>query len=180
MAKRRGLLQTILRFVYKMRMRSHHIIPVSDASFVKMMFYRDMGYRLNLENPRTFNEKLQWLKVYNHRPEYTAMVDKAAAKEYVASIIGAEHIIPTLGLWERFEDIDFDALPEKFVLKTTHDSKSVVICTDRKSFDKEAARKLLTASLSRSYYLMYREWPYKNIRHGLLPRSIWLMRAAPS
>lgn len=168
MAKRRGLLQTILRFVYKMRMRSHHIIPVSDASFVKMMFYRDMGYRLNLENPRTFNEKLQWLKVYNHRPEYTAMVDKAAAKEYVASIIGAEHIIPTLGLWERFEDIDFDELPEKFVLKTTHDSKSVVICTDRKSFDKEAARKLLTASLSRSYYLMYREWPYKNIRPRII------------
>jgi hypothetical protein len=168
MAKRRGLLHTIRRFVYKKRMRNHHIIPVSDKRFVEMMFYRDMGYKLDLENPRTFNEKLQWLKIYNHRPEYTAMVDKAAAKEYVASIIGPEHIIPTLGLWDRFEDIDFSQLPEKFVLKTTHDSKSVVICTDRRTFDLEAARKLLTTSLQRSYYLRFREWPYKNVRGRII------------
>ncbi len=168
MAKRRGLLHTIRRFVYKKRMRNHHIIPVSDKRFVEMMFYRDMGYKLDLENPRTFNEKLQWLKIYNHRPEYTAMVDKAAAKEYVASIIGPEHIIPTLGLWDRFEDIDFSQLPEKFVLKTTHDSKSVVICTDRQTFDLEAARKLLTTSLQRSYYLRFREWPYKNIKPRII------------
>ena len=159
----KGILHTIKRFLYKMRMRSHRYFPVADPSYVKMMFYRDMGYPLNLENPTTFNEKLQWLKVYNHRPEYTAMVDKAAAKEYVASIIGEEYIIPTLGIWDRFEDIDFSCLPEQFVLKTTHDSKSVVICTDRASFDIEAARKKLTASLSRSYYLKYREWPYKDI-----------------
>lgn len=154
---------TIRRFIYKMRMRLHPLFPVADDSYVRMMFYRDMGYRLDLDNPTTFNEKLQWLKVYNHRPEYTAMVDKVAAKEYVASIIGPEYIIPTLGVWERFEDIDFAELPEKFVLKTTHDSKSVVICTDRSTFDVEAAGKRLTASLNRSYYLKYREWPYKDI-----------------
>lgn len=149
-------------------MRSHKYIPVSDERFVKMMFYRDMGYNLNLDNPVTFNEKLQWLKVYNHRPEYTAMVDKAAAKEYVASVIGPEYIIPTLGVWDTFEEIDFSTLPEKFVLKTTHDSQSVVICTDKSKFDVEAARERLTASLGRSYYLKYREWPYKNIKPRIL------------
>lgn len=149
-------------------MRSHKYIPVGDERFVKMMFYRDMGYDLNLDNPVTFNEKLQWLKVYNHRPEYSAMVDKAAAKEYVASIIGPEHIIPTLGVWDSFEEIDFGALPEKFVLKATHDSHSVVICTDKSSFDMEAARRKLTASLSSNYYQKYREWPYKNIKPRIL------------
>lgn len=164
----RPLPKTIKRFLYKIRMRLHPIFPVADDRFVEMMFYRDMGYRLNLREPRTFNEKLQWLKVYNHRPEYTAMVDKVAAKEYVAGIIGEEHIIPTLGVWNSFEEIDFDLLPEKFVLKTTHDSKSVVICTDKSKFDKESARRRLTASLNRSYYLKYREWPYKNITPRIL------------
>lgn len=164
----RPLSVTIKRFLYKMRMRSHRLFPVADDCYVKMMFYRDMGYKLDLDNPVTFNEKLQWLKVYNHQPEYTAMVDKAAAKEYVAGIIGPEYIIPTLGLWDRFEDIDFEALPEKFVLKTTHDSKSVVICTDKSKFDKEAARERLTASLGRSYYLKYREWPYKDIKPRII------------
>lgn len=166
MARKLGF--TIKRFLYKIRMRLHPIFPVADDHFVKMMFYRDMGYPLNLDNPQTFNEKLQWLKVYNHQPEYTAMVDKVSAKEYVASIIGEEYIIPTLGVWERFEDIDFDALPNQFVLKPTHDSKSVVICTDKSTFDIEAARKKLTASLGRSYYLKYREWPYKNIKPRIL------------
>lgn len=166
MAKSLGLI--VKRFLYKVRMRMHPLLPVDDASYVKMMFYRDMHYPLDLDNPQTFNEKLQWLKVYNHRPEYTAMVDKAAAKEYVASIIGPEHIIPTLGVWDRFEDIDFDLLPDKFVLKTTHDSKSVVICTDKSRFDKEEACRRLTASLRRNYYLKFREWPYKDIPPRIL------------
>ncbi len=168
MARRKGILHIIRRFVYKIRMRLHPIFPVADPQYVKMMFYRDMGYRLNLENPTTFNEKLQWLKVYNHQPQYPAMVDKVAAKEYVAAILGPEYIIPTLGVWDSFEEIDFDSLPEKFVLKTTHDSKSVVICTDKTSFDRESARKRLTASLQRSYYLKYREWPYKEIKPRIL------------
>lgn len=165
---KRPLGHTILRFLYKVRMRLHPLLPVSDEDYVRMMFYRDMGYPLDLDNPQTFNEKLQWLKVYNHRPEYTAMVDKVAAKEYVAKILGPEYIIPTLGVWDSFEEIDFDSLPEQFVLKTTHDSKSVVICTDKSSFNRVEAGKRLTASLRRSYYLKYREWPYKNIRPRIL------------
>lgn len=164
----KSLHHTVKRFLYKMRMRSHKFFPVADDKYVRMMFYRDMGYPLNLENPITFNEKLQWLKVYNHKPEYTAMVDKAAAKQYVAAIIGEEYIIPTLGLYDSFEEIDFDKLPEQFVLKTTHDSKSVVICTDKSKLDREAAARKLTASLNRSYYLKYREWPYKNIRPRII------------
>ncbi len=126
-----------------------------------------MGKKLNLKEPQTFNEKLQWLKLYDRRPEYTTMVDKYAVKEYVAEKIGAEHIIPTLGVWESFDDIDFDSLPEQFVLKCTHDSGGLVICRDKKTFDLEAARAKINKSLSTNYFVHGREWPYKNI-----PRKI--------
>ena len=90
-----------------------------DDEFLKVKFQRIMGYPLDLEHPRTFNEKLQWLKLYDRRPEYTIMVDKYAAKQYVADRIGSEYVIPTFGVWDRFDDIDFDALPNQFVLKCT-------------------------------------------------------------
>lgn len=164
----RGIFHTLKRFWYKRRIRLHRLFPLSDERCVKMLFYRDMGYTPDLEHPKTFNEKIQWLKLYYHRPECTMMVDKVAAKEYVAGIIGEEYIIPTLGVWERFEDIDFDTLPEQFVLKCSHDCKSVVICTDKSTFDKEAARKLLTKSLKNNYYIKFREWAYKNIPPRIL------------
>ena len=96
-----------------------------------------MGYRLNLNNPQTFSEKLQWLKLYDRRPEYTTMVDKYAVKKYVSEQIGDQYVIPTLGVWERVEDIDWDSLPQQFVLKTTHTggSNGVVLCRDKNTFN---------------------------------------------
>ncbi len=139
-----------------------------DEEYLRKLFYASMGKPLDLENPQTFNEKLQWLKLYDRKPIYTTMVDKYAAKEYVANLIGKEHIIPTLGVWDRFDDIDFDALPDRFVLKTTHDSGGVVICRDKKTFDKKAARAKLEKSLKRNYYLTFREWPYQDVPHRII------------
>lgn len=132
------------------------------------MYRRCMGKKLNLKNPQTFNEKLQWLKLYNRNPEYTKMVDKYEVKKYVADKIGEEYIIPTLGVWNKFEEIDFDTLPQQFVLKTTHDSGGVVICRDKSSFDYEAAKKKLNTSLKNNFYYMGREWPYKNVKPRII------------
>ena len=140
---------------------------MSDEKYIKLKFYASLGRKLNLDNPKTFNEKLQWLKLYDRKPEYTIMVDKYEAKKYVADIIGEEYIIPTLGVWDSFDEIDFDKLPEKFVLKCTHDSGGLVICRDKKSLDIGAARAKIERSLARNYYLHGREWPYKNV-----PRKI--------
>ncbi|MGN0457142.1 MAG: ATP-grasp fold amidoligase family protein [Acutalibacteraceae bacterium] len=139
-----------------------------DKAFLKMRYKSKFGKKLNLENPQTFNEKLQWLKLYDRKPEYTQMVDKYEAKKYVAERIGEEYIIRTLGVWEKFEDIDFDSLPNQFVLKCTHDSGGLVICKDKASFDKEAAKKKINKSLKVNYYLKGREWPYKNVKPRII------------
>ena len=141
---------------------------MNDEQYLKQKYKRIFGKELNFENPQTFNEKLQWLKLYDRNPEYTKMVDKYEAKKYVASIIGEEYIIPTLGVWDRFEDIDFESLPNQFVLKTTHDSGGVVICNDKNNFDYKTARKKLNSSLKRNFYLMGREWPYKAVKPRIL------------
>lgn len=104
---------------------------MEDSEYLKFQYRRIMGKELNLENPRTFNEKLQWLKLNDRRPEYTQMVDKYAVKDYVAKTIGKQYIIPTIGVWDRVEDIDFKSLPNKFVLKCTHDSGGLIICKDK-------------------------------------------------
>ena len=135
-----------------------------DKMYIKMMYKIRMERKLNLENPQTFNEKLQWLKLYDRKPEYTTMVDKAAVKDYVADKIGSEYIIPTLGVWEHFDDIDFDQLPNQFVLKCNHDSGGLVICKDKASLDMEAAREKIESSLKRNFYYHSREWPYKNVK----------------
>lgn len=136
-----------------------------DELYLKLLFRFKMGYKLNLKNPKTFTEKLQWLKLYNRKPEYTTMVDKYAVKEYVAKIIGEEYIIPTLGVWDKFDDIDFSKLPQQFVLKTTHGGGGggVVICKDKKTFNKADALTKLNQSLKSDIYKSLREWPYKNV-----------------
>lgn len=141
---------------------------LSDEQYLKLLFKANLGYPLDLENPQTFNEKLNWIKLYDRKPIYTTMVDKYEAKRYVASIIGEEYIIPTLGVWDRFEDIDFDALPDQFVLKCTHDSGGLVICRDKSKLDIEAARKKINRSLRTNYYLLGREWPYKDVRPRII------------
>ena len=136
---------------------------MQHEQFLERSYRIHMGKELNLQNPVDYTEKLQWLKLYDHRPEYTVMVDKYAVKEYVSGKIGREYVIPLLGVWERAEDIDFDALPERFVLKTTHDSGSYVVCKDKSKLDISGARKRMAKFLKRKYYDCNREWPYKNV-----------------
>lgn len=136
--------------------------------FLKQMYRIHMGRELNLENPSTYTEKLQWLKLYDHRPEYTRMVDKYSVKEYIAETIGEEYVIPLLGVWERVEDIDFDRLPRQFVLKTTHDSGGLIVCKDKAKLNIPAAKRKLEHFLKRNYYDHNREWPYKNVPHRII------------
>ena len=139
-----------------------------DRPFLHLMYWARLEKHLNLKNPKTFNEKLQWLKLHNRRSEYTQMVDKYGAKKYIADKIGEAYLIPTLGLWERFEDIDFDALPERFMLKSTHDSGGFVICRDKSKLDIVAAEKKIKKSLRTNYFFHGREWPYKNVKPRII------------
>lgn len=141
---------------------------MSDKAYLSYMYKVAFGKKPNLEEPKTFNEKLQWLKLYNRNPEYSKLVDKCDVKPYIADSIGEQYVIPTLGVWDRFEEIDFDALPNQFVLKCTHDSGSVVICRDKSTFDVEKARERLTAKLKNDLFWHGREWPYKNLKPRIL------------
>lgn len=141
---------------------------MNDEEYLKKLFKCHMKRELNLDNPQTFNEKLQWLKLYDRKPEYTTMVDKYAVKKYVSDIIGEEYIIPTLGVWNHFDEIDFDKLPNQFVLKCTHDSGGIVICTDKSNLDLKAAKKKIEKCLRRNYYWSSREWPYKNVKPRII------------
>lgn len=141
---------------------------MSDEAYIQMCWRRRIQYPLDLGNPKAFNEKLQWLKINDHNPAYTQMVDKYEAKLYVADKIGEEYIIPTLGVWEQFEDIDFDMLPNRFVMKCTHDSGGVVIVNDKKNLDWQKAKKRINRGLKRNYYMSSREWPYKNVKPRII------------
>lgn len=144
------------------------IFRISDKAYLKLLYKYKTGKKLDLKNPKTFNEKLQWLKLYNRKPEYTMMVDKYEVKKYVAEKIGEEYIIPTLGVFDEFEEIDFEKLPNQFVIKTTHDSGGVVICKDKNIFDIESARVKINKSLKNNFYYNGREWPYKNVKPRII------------
>lgn len=141
---------------------------MSDEAFIKRKYKADIGRDLNLETPRLFNEKLQWLKLHYRKPEFTTMVDKFAAKQYVENIIGPEYIIPTLGVWKSFDEIDFDKLPQQFVLKCTHDCGGLVICKDKDKLNKAEAKKKLEKSLKNNFFWYGREWPYKNVKPQII------------
>lgn len=153
-----------------------------DATYLKLLYRFKMGHRLNLKNPQTFTEKLQWLKLYNRKPEYTKMVDKYAVKEYVANLIGEEYIIPTLGVWNKPEDIDWDSLPNQFVLKTTHGGGGggVVICKDKTTFDKASAIAKLRESMASDIYSGLREWPYKNVPKRIIAEKFMAPEKSPA
>lgn len=150
--------------LFNMLNSRHFFKWIPDKLFLKFAYKTLIGRRMNFTNPETFNEKLQWLKLYDRKTIYTTMVDKYAVKEYVASKIGNEYIIPTLGVWEHFDDIDFDNLPNQFVLKCTHDSGGLVICNDKGKLDKMAAKNKIEKCLKRNFYWSGREWPYKNVK----------------
>ena len=144
------------------------LITLSDYTFLKLEFKKIFNKKLDLNNPKTYNEKLQWLKLYDRRELYTTMVDKYAAKEYVASIIGEKYIIPTIGVYETFEEIDFNKLPNQFVIKCTHDSGGLVIVRDKKKLDLNKLRKKICKFLKRKYFYIHREWPYKNVKPRII------------
>lgn len=141
---------------------------ISDEKYLKLAFRIKMGQKLDLDSPRSFNEKIQWLKIHDRNPLYTELADKYTVKKYISSLIGEEYIIPTIGVWDNYDDIDFDKLPNQFVLKCTHDSGGLVICRDKKDFDKYKARERIRNSLRRNFYWAGREWPYKNIKPRII------------
>ena len=139
-----------------------------DELYLKILYRGRVGKKLNLDNPNTFNEKMQWLKIHNRTPELTAMVDKYEAKSYVSDRIGSEYIIPTLGVWDCFDNIDFDSLPNQFVLKCTHDSGGLVICNDKATLNIPEAKAKIERCMKQNYYYLNREWPYKNVKPRII------------
>ena len=144
------------------------LVPIPDKIYLKIKYYCRMGKRLNLDNPQTFNEKIQWLKLYGRRPIDSVLSDKYAVKDYIAKTIGAQYVIPLLGVWDKFDDIDFDKLPDRFVLKCTHDSGTVAVCKNKSEFNYAAAKKLLSKGLKNDYYVFSRERAYKNIPRRII------------
>ena len=141
---------------------------MNDEQYLKMIWLVRMGYPLDLDNPKTFNEKLQWLKLHDHNPLYTLMADKYEAKKIVEERAGKEFVVPNYGVWEHFDDIDFDVLPEKFILKTTHDNAGNFIVDDRDTFDRSAAKKFLEKHLQNYHFTRWREWVYKDIKPRII------------
>lgn len=152
------------RRIFRALARRHVFDHMSDETYLKFSYRIIMGKELNLDAPKTFNEKLQWLKLNDRKDIYTKMVDKYEVKAYVADIIGEEYIIPTLGTYDDFNEIDFSVLPDKFVIKCTHDSGGVVICKDKSKLNIAEARDKINTCLKRNFYYVGREWPYKNVK----------------
>lgn len=139
-----------------------------DKLFLKMKFRYHIGKKLNLKNPESFNEKLQWLKLYDRKPEYSIYVDKYAVRAYIAEILGEEYLIPLLGVYDNVKEIDWASLPDKFVLKCTHGSGSNIICPDKNKLDIEEAKKKLQKWMNKNWYWYGREWPYKNLKPRII------------
>lgn len=158
---------SLFRFLRKLNNRGL-FKHMDDRLYLKFMFRSRVGRWPNLNKPTSFNEKIQWLKIYDRNPLYTELVDKIKVKEWAAKRIGSEHIIPTLRTWDDVDDIRVDDLPCAFVLKTNHDSGGVIVCDRKEGFDLRDAKKKLRNSLRRNYYYSGREWPYKNIKPRIL------------
>lgn len=141
-----------------------------DKLYIKIQFYLRMGYRLDFDNPKTLSEKTQWLKVYNRVPYYSSLVDKDEVKKIVANAIGQEYIIPTISKWARLDQIEWEKLPNKFVLKTTHGGGNlgVIICKNKRSFNTGEALSKLRKAYNQNIYLSFREWPYKNLKKQVI------------
>ena len=148
------------------RLHLDHLIP--DKAFLSMYYRWDFDRPLNWKNPTKYSEKLQWLKLYDRQPIYSLLVDKYDVKAHVAEIIGEAYLIPTLGVWDRWEDVDFGSLPEQFVLKCTSDSGSAVIVKDRAGFDPSVCPSSLARSMRTNFYWDSREWPYRSLRPRLI------------
>ncbi len=164
-------MKRIINFIKKIiiyAMNKNMLWFIPDKMYLKIKFYLIMGEKLNLDNPKTFNEKLQWLKLYDRKDIYTKMVDKYEAKEYAKNIIGEKYVVETYGVYDKFEDIDFSKLPNQFVLKPTHTSGNVYICKDKNAINYKELKKMINKWLKRDYYKIHREWPYKNVKRRII------------
>jgi hypothetical protein len=139
-----------------------------DAIRIKRIYRQRTGKRLRLIKPRTLGEKLQWIKLFDRRPEYTRLVDKLGVRSFITEVLGEEYLIPLIAVYENADDIDFTTLPDRFVLKCTHDSGSTVVCRDKSTLDTQAVREKLRKCLSRNYYDWGLEWPYKNVKPRII------------
>lgn len=139
-----------------------------DESYLKIKYRYIFKKRLNLKNPKSFNEKLQWLKLNNRNPIFTKLVDKYEVKEHVTNRLGDGYVAKVYGIFDRFEDIVFDELPSSFVIKCTHDSGGIVVCKDKNNLNIVKAREQINSCLNRDFYLLGREWPYKNVDRRIL------------
>ena len=155
-----------LILLFFLNSRIFRLLP--DDLYLKIKYRLTMGRKLDLNNPETFNQKLQWLKLYDRKPEYTQMVDKYEVRKYIKEIIGEEYLIPLLGVYDSFEEIDFDNLPDEFVLKPNHTSGDVFICRDKSKIDYKKLRNEVNKWLKREYFWLHREWPYKNVKPRIL------------
>lgn len=155
------------KLIYHFGMKGYlHFL--SDKAYLKLMFYCRFDRKLNLSNPVTYNEKLQWLKLYDRKEIYPKLVDKLEVKNLLKTTIDEKYIIPTLGVWNNFEEIDFSKLPNEFVLKCTHDSGGIVVCKNKKHFNIQEARKKINRCLKHNYFYIGREWPYKKIKPRII------------
>lgn len=145
---------------------------MSDKFYMSIRHKQLLGYEIDWDNPKTFSEKLQWLKLHDRKPIYTTMVDKYEAKRFIADKIGEQFVIPTLGVWRHFNEIDFGALPNQFVLKCNHDSGSVVLCEDKVAFDYVASKIKLEKALKQNFYWKEREWPYRNVKPKIIAEPL--------
>jgi len=152
--------------LYILNFKIFRLLP--DDIFLRIKYRLIMGKPLDLKKPKTFNEKLQWLKLYDRKPEYTKLVDKYEVRKYIAETIGEQYLIPLLGVYDSFDDIDFDTLPNQFVLKPNHTSGNVFICKDKLKIDFNKLRKKVNKWLKREYYWLHREWPYKNVKPRII------------
>lgn len=166
----KNLVDRVINFLYLVDGKLYRLLVnyLSDEQFLAWKVRHKLGYKMDFKNPQTFNAKLQWLKLYYRKPEFTSMVDKVTSKDYVSSIIGEKYIIKTLGVWDNIEDIDWDSLPNQFVVKSTNDSGGVVVCKDKSKFDKKAAIAKLSSLGARNYIKYNKEYPYENVPHRFL------------
>lgn len=142
-----------------------------DKPYLQLNYYAHMGRKLDLKQPRTYTEKLQWLKLYDRDPRYPMLVDKLAVRRYIAQTVGQAYLVPLLGAWDRAEDVDFDSLPRQFVLKCTHDSGGVLLCPDKEQLDRQQAIQKLRKWMNRNYYWKNREWPYRSVKPRILAEA---------
>lgn len=162
----------IRRFVYRWLIQQHYkrriLIRLCPKRTIKRKFEQKLGYKLNLENPRTFNEKIQWFKFYVRDPRTTRCADKYAVREYVAEKIGEEHLVPLLGIYDSVKEIDISKLPKEFVFKPNHESGRVILCHDKGAINWRKQADVMKNWLRENYYYQTGEWQYKNIPPKIL------------